>query len=300
MLLIEDNKMSFQDWLKDDSKILLFDGGFGSELIKRGLVSGKIPDILNIEQPEVISEIHKSYYNAGSDMCQTNTFGSTPLNLRHYNLENRIEEIIKNALENIRKVRPSGCLIVGDIGPTGEFRPPVGNASSEEWYLSFSTQAELLEKGVDLWHIETISDLEEMLTAIKAIRDVSKKPLIASITYKKTKRGFFTIMGDSLEKCIKALDNENVDVIGANCTLGSNDMLDLLKDAVEFTDKPLSVKPNAGQPIINGDNTYYEQPIEEFANDIREMIELGAKIVGGCCGTSPITIKEIRRIIDSF
>ncbi|MFX1552877.1 MAG: homocysteine S-methyltransferase family protein [Promethearchaeota archaeon] len=292
--------MSFQDWLNDDSKIILFDGGFGTELIKRNVTSGKIPDILNIEQPEIISEIHKSYYDAGSDMCQTNTFGSTPLNLSHHNLESRIEEIIENALKNIKKVCPSRCLIVGDIGPTGEFRPPIGNASNEQWYSSFSTQAKLLEKGVDLWHIETISDLEEMLTAIKAVREVSKKPLIASITYKKTKRGFFTIMGNSLEKCIKALDNENVDVIGANCTLGSNDMLELLKDAVEVTNKPLSVKPNAGQPIIKGDKTYYEQPIKRFANDIQEMIELGAKIVGGCCGTSPKTIKEIRRIIDSL
>ncbi|MFX1329035.1 MAG: homocysteine S-methyltransferase family protein [Promethearchaeota archaeon] len=292
--------MLFHDWLKDDSKIILFDGAMGTQLIEKGLTTGKIPDILNVEHPEVISSIHKSYYDAGSDMCQTNTFGSTPLNLKRHKLENRIGEIIENALENIQKVRPSECLIVGDIGPTGEFRPPVGNASIEDWYSSFSTQAKLLEIGVDLWHIETISDIEEMLTAIKAVREISKKPLIASITYKKTKKGFFTIMGDSIEKCISLLGKENIDVIGANCTLGSHDMIDLLKNAIEFTDKPLSVKPNAGQPIIEGNRTYYEQPIEEFASDIREMIELGVKIVGGCCGTSPITIKEIRRIIDSY
>ncbi|MCK4371270.1 MAG: homocysteine S-methyltransferase family protein [Candidatus Lokiarchaeota archaeon] len=292
--------MLFHDWLKDDSKIVLFDGGFGSELIKRGLKSGKIPDILNIEKPEVISDIHGSYYNAGSDMCQTNTFGSTPLNLSHYNLEGRIEEIIENALENIKKVRPSERLIVGDIGPTGEFRPPVGNASSDQWYSSFLTQVKLLETGVDLWHIETISDLEEILTAIKAVRNVSKKPVIASITYKRTKRGFFTIMGDSLEKCVRALNNEDIDVIGANCTLASHDMVDLLKNAIDFADKPISVKPNAGQPVIKGDQTYYEQPINEFVNDIKEMIGVGAKIVGGCCGTSPKTINAIRKIIDSL
>ncbi|MFX0030910.1 MAG: homocysteine S-methyltransferase family protein, partial [Candidatus Hermodarchaeota archaeon] len=223
--------MSFQDWLKDDSKIVLFDGAMGTELIKRGLKPGKVPDLLNIEQSEIISEIHKSYYEAGSDMCQTNTFGSTPMNLRRHNLEDRVEEIIENALKNIKNVCPSGRLIVGDIGPTGEFRPPVGNANSEQWYSSFFTQAKLLENGVDLWHIETISDLEEMLTAIKAIREISKKPLIASITYKKTKRGYFTIMGDSLEKCIETLNNEKIDVIGANCTLGSTDMLELLKIA---------------------------------------------------------------------
>ena len=290
--------MLFQDWLYDDSKVILFDGGMGTELIKRGLDPGKIPDILNLEQPDIISEIHKSYYEAGSNMCQSNTFGSTPLNLRRYKLDNQIEGIIKKALENIKDVCPSGRLIVGDVGPTGEFRPPVGKASSEHWYDSFFTQAKLLEKSVDLWHIETISDIEEILIAIRAIRKVSKKPIIASLTYNRTKKGFFTIMGDSLEKCIKALDN--VDVIGANCTLGSKDMIELLKKAVELTDKPFSVKPNAGQPRIEGIKTYYDQPIEEFAEDIRKMIELGAKIVGGCCGTSPKTIKAILNVIDSL
>ncbi len=106
-------------------------------------------------------------------------------------------------------------------------------------------------------------------------------------------------MGDSLEKCIKTFNDLEVDVIGANCTLGSNDMIDLLKSSIEISDKPLSVKPNAGQPVIEGNQTYYKQPIEEFASDIKDMINLGVKIVGGCCGTSPKTIKAIRTIIDS-
>jgi 5-methyltetrahydrofolate--homocysteine methyltransferase len=292
--------MVFQDWLQDDSKIILFDGGMGTELIKRGLEPGKVPDMLNIENSDSIVEIHKSYYDAGSDMCQSNTFGSTPLNLRRHNLEDRINEIIEKALENIKRACPSGSLIVGDIGPTGEFRPPVGNASSKEWYSSFSTQAELLEIGVDLWHIETISDIEEMKTAIRAVRDISDKPLITSMTYKKTKRGFFTIMGDSLEKCIGILNNENVDVIGANCTLGSSDMLDLLKIARNFTEKPLSIKPNAGQPVVKDNRTHYEQSAEDFAKDIHKMIEIGVKIVGGCCGTSPLTIRELHKVIDSI
>ncbi|MFX1477444.1 MAG: homocysteine S-methyltransferase family protein [Promethearchaeota archaeon] len=291
--------MSFQNWLKDESKVILFDGAMGTELIKRGLEPGKVPDILNIEQPETILEIHRSYYDAGSDMCQSNTFSSTPLNLRRHGLEERINEIIEKALDNIKNACPSGRLIVGDIGPTGEFRPPVGKASSEDWHSSFATQAKLLEVGVDLFHIETISDLEEVLIAIRAIKEVSNKPIIASITYKKTKRGFFTIMGDSLEKCIKSLENEKVDVIGTNCTLGSHEMLDLVKEAILLTDVPISVKPNAGQPRIEGTKTYYDQPIKEFARDIQEMINLGAKIVGGCCGTTPETISEIRKIIDS-
>jgi 5-methyltetrahydrofolate--homocysteine methyltransferase len=290
--------LNFQDWLRDDSKIVLFDGAFGTELIKRGLKPGRVPDVLNIENPERISEIHKSYYDAGSDMCQTNTFGSTPLNLRRHNLEDKIQDIIENALVNIKKVCPLGRLIVGDIGPTGEFRPPVGNASSEDWHSSFKTQATLLEKGVNLFHIETISDLEEILTAIQAIKEVSNKPIIASVTYKKTKKGYFTIMGDSLEKCIRALEDEKVDVIGTNCTLGSNDMVDLVNQAIKMTNIPISAKPNAGQPRIEGLQTYYDQPIGEFVRDVQEMINLGVKVVGGCCGTSPKTISGIRKILD--
>ena len=292
--------MLFNDWLKDNSKIILFNGAMGTELIKRGLTPGKIPDLMNLENPEMIINVHKSYYNAGSDMCQTNTFGSTPMNLKRYKLDGQIEDIITKALENIRKACPEGRLVVADIGPTGEFRPPVGKATTEQWHSSYTIQAKLLEKGVDLWHIETISDIEEMITAIRAIRGVSQKPIIASMTYNKTKRGFFTIMGDSLEKCINLLENEKINVIGANCTIGSKEMVELYKIAANLTDKPFSVKPNAGKPRIDGQRTYYEQPIEEFAKDIYEMIENGAKIVGGCCGTSPETIKALRRIIDSF
>jgi methionine synthase I (cobalamin-dependent) len=290
--------LSFQDWLKDDSKLILFDGGFGTELIKRGLKPGKVPDLLNIEKPDYIVDIHKSYYEAGSDMCQSNTFGSTPLNLRKHKVEDQIKNIISKALENIQKACPTGRLIVGDIGPTGEFRPPVGNVSSDEWYSSFKTQSELLKEGIDLFHIETISDLKEMLAAVHAVKDVSKKPIIASITYKKTKRGFFTIMGDPLAKCVNSLEKEKVDVIGANCTIGSKDMLDLTKELTDLTDLPISIKPNAGQPRIEGLQTFYDQPIAEFVNDIQKMIKLGVKIVGGCCGTTPETIKQIRKIID--
>ncbi len=293
--------MLFHDWLKNDSKIILFDGAMGTEIFKRGIEPGKIPDLLNIEKPDIISEIHKSYYDVGSDMCQTCTFGSSSLNLKKYKLEDRIKEINEKALENIKKACPPTCLIVGDIGPSGEFRPPVGNTTSEQWQSSFANQVKILENGVDLWHIETISDIEEMQAAIRAVKKNSEKPIIASMTYNKTPRGYFTIMGDSLEKCIQILEREKVDVIGANCTIGSNDMIGLIEESIKLTNKPLSAKPNAGQPKIDKNGKpFYEYPTKDYARDIHDMINLGAKIVGGCCGTSPQTIMEICKIIDSL
>ncbi len=292
--------MLFHDWLNDSSKIILFDGGMGSEVFKRGIKPGKLPDTLNIEHPDVIFEIHKAYYDAGADMCQSNTFGSSFINLRNNKEENRIREINLSGLENIKKACPPNRLIVADIGPSGEFRPPVGKASPDQWISSFEKQAASLEDGVDLWHIETMSDIEEMKAALEAVRNISKKSIISSMTYKKTKRGFFTIMGDSLEKCVQFQEDHKVDVIGVNCTLGSDQMVDLMKELKLLTDKPISIKPNAGQPRINSNNmAVYDQPIKDFVNDIGEMIQLGAKIVGGCCGTSPATIREIRNLIDS-
>jgi 5-methyltetrahydrofolate--homocysteine methyltransferase len=291
----------FHDWLNESSKTILFDGGMGSEVFKRGITPGKLPDTLNIEQPEVIFEIHKAYYDAGADMCQSNTFGSSFINLKNYKVEDQIREINMGGLENIKKACPSNHLIVADIGPSGEFRPPVGKASPDQWISSFEKQAAILADGVDLWHIETMSDIEEMKAALEGVRNISKKPIISSMTYKKTKKGFYTIMGDSLEKCVQFQEDRKVDVIGANCTLGSDQMVDLMKELKQLTEKPISIKPNAGQPRIDSNNVaVYEQPIKDFVNDIGEMIQLGAKIVGGCCGTSPATIKEIRKLIDSL
>lgn len=290
----------FEDWLAEDSKIILFDGAMGTEIFKRGIEPGKVPDILNVEQSEMVQEILKSYYDVGSDMVQSCTFGSNRINLERYQLGDRIIDINTQALKNIEKVRPQGRLIVGDIGPSGEFRPPVGTATGEQWQIGFQKQAEVLAKGVDLWHIETMSDIEEMLSAIRAVKKISDKPLITSMTYRKTKRGFFTIMGDSLEQCISSLEAENVDVIGTNCTLGSTDMVELVQMITKLTDYPVSVKPNAGQPRLEGGTTTYDQPPEEFVSDVKKMIKAGAKIVGGCCGTSPIHIQLLRKYIDSL
>ena len=292
--------MVFKEWLNDPEKAILFDGAMGTQIIQRGLDVGVLPDLLNLKNPETIKEILQSYYDAGADMVQTCTFGSSFLNLEKYQLAGKLVDINKNALSNINAVKRDKKIAVGDIGPSGEFRPPVGKATSEKWYDSFLMQVEVLEPGIDIWHIETMSDLMEMEAAIDAIQAVSSKPIIASMTYRSTsKRGFNTIMGDSLKKCIHNLEDKKVSVIGANCTLGSTEMIPLAKEMVELTNFPISIKPNAGQPRLDGGKTVYDQSPEDFVSDIEKIINLGVKIVGGCCGTAPIHIQKIRALIDS-
>jgi 5-methyltetrahydrofolate--homocysteine methyltransferase len=296
-------EMSFSKWLKDPTKIILGDGSNGTELIKRGFTTGKPPDIQNTENPEIVKSVLTSFYSAGSDMVQTITLNATYLNLKRYSLSDKLEEINKHALQNIKDVRPKGRLVVGEIGPSGEFRDPLGSGTFEKWRESTLKQVKVLEgdvgDGVDLWHAMGFIDVEEMSAALSAIRKISTKPIIASFIINKGKKGFYTIMGDSLKKCVKLLEDENVDVIGANCDPGSTLFIDLVKEAKALTDFPLSVKPNAGRPTLENYLTVYKQPVEEFVRDITALIDLGVKVIGGCCGASPAHIQGMREWLDS-
>ena len=272
----------------------------GTQLMEFGVEPGTLLDILNVEEPTIVKRVLGAYFESGSDLVQTCTFSSNLVNLKRHNLDERIVEINKAALENILSVKTPDSLIVGNVGPSGEFRAPVWTSTGSEWRIGFQQQAEVLEEGVDLWHIETISDIQEMVAAIHAIKEVSRKPIIASLTFKKTKsRGFFTIMGDSLRTCVTTLEDEDIDVIGTNCTLGSDTMIELAGELVSITEKPISVKPNAGQPRMEGGTVFYDQSVSDFVSDIAEIIKLGVKIVGGCCGTTPTHIKAIRKLIDT-
>ncbi len=295
--------MSFLKWLEDSSRIILGDGSNGTELIKRGLISGKPPDLLNIQNPELVKSVLKSFYSAGAEMVQTITLNGSYLSLKKHKLADKQEEINKQALQNIKEVRPKGKLIVGEIGPSGEFRDPLGSGTFDKWKASFLKQVEILEgdeeEGVDLWHAMGFIDVKEMGAALSAIKEVSSKPIIASFIINKGKKGFYTLMGDSLEKCIRLLEKEEVNVIGANCDPGSTLFLDLVREAKELTDYPLSVKPNAGRPTLENYKTVYNQPVEEFVRDITAMIDLGVKVVGGCCGVSPNHIQLVRKWLDA-
>ncbi|MFX0185478.1 MAG: homocysteine S-methyltransferase family protein [Candidatus Hodarchaeota archaeon] len=292
--------MDFLTLLKDKS-ILLFDGSLGTQLMVRGLKPGEVPDSWNLERPEIIKDLFKDYFASGSDMIQTATFRANGVALKGYGLEESIREINEAAGEILRSICPPGKCIIGDIGPSGEFLPPVGKVTLQKLEEGFHKQTQALESYVDAWHLETFSDLQEIKAAIKAVKEESKKPIIASMTFRKSPRGYFTIMGNSISQSVEELIDLGVTVLGSNCTLGSEDFIDLVKAIRDIIpDYPLSIKPNAGQPTVENGVSIYRQTPEQFAEDMQKILDLNVQILGGCCGTGPKHIQLLRSLIDDF
>jgi 5-methyltetrahydrofolate--homocysteine methyltransferase len=272
------------------------DGAIGSLLMGKGLPPGTPPDSWNISKSDVVLEIQKQYYNAGSDIVLTNTFGGSRLKLKAHNLGDKVKEINQKGVEILKTICPENGFIAGDIGPSGKFLPPLGKVAIDDFFENFLEQAEILEKaGVDLFFVETMVDIKEAEAAVKAIKKISSKPIFASITYQKTKRGYFTVMGNKVDDCVRILEEAGADVIGANCTIGSEEMVDLVPLMKSVTSKPILVKPNAGKPQLVDGKTIYPTTSEEFANDIKQMVTHGAQVVGGCCGSNPGFITSINQ-----
>lgn len=279
-------------------RVVVLDGAMGSTLISAGLKGGVPPESWNIEKPEIIKKIHSDYFTAGSDVVLTNTFGGTRIKLEALKHGDKVEEYNVAAVEIAREVCPEKGFVAGDIGPTGKFLPPVGKATIDDFDENFLEQAKILTKNnVDLFFIETMTDIKEAVSAVKAVRKVSNLPIIASITFQKTKRGYFTIMGNKVEDSMTALVSAGADVVGANCTIGSDDMIDLIPLLKKATKVPICAKPNAGKPeLISGETVYNTTP-EQFTGDILQMIEKEVNVVGGCCGTNPEFIKTLTAVI---
>jgi methionine synthase I (cobalamin-dependent) len=281
-------------------KLVLMDGAMGSMIIAAGMRDGDTPESWMLENPEKQIEIHKAYIEAGAEVIQTNTFGASRIKLESSDAGRRIDpvEFNRKAVELARKaLHDQGAkerFIAGDIGPSGLFFPPVGQLTAEEAAANFREQAlALVDAGVDLIMIETMYDLREAIEALRAAREATDKPVIAELTFEKRPKGYFTMMGDTIEKAVSRLSEEGADVIGANCTLTSDDMLGLVSEFRSRTDLPLVFQPNAGQPVVEHGKAIYRQKPEDFARDIELIVKAGANAVGGCCGTSPDFIRAI-------
>lgn len=279
-------------------QIVILDGAMGSLLMDQGLPAGTPPEIWNGSNSDKIKKIHKMYFKAGSNVVLTNTFGGSGLKLGAYKHGNNIEEYNHKAVSIALEACPENGYVAGDIGPSGAFLPPVGDITIIDFESNYLEQMQVLaDAGVDLFFIETMVDLREAEAAVKAAKNVSQLPVFVSMTYKKTKRGFFTIMGNSVEQCVDSLQKLGVDAIGANCTIGSDDMIDLIQELNQLTELPIIAKPNAGLPqLINGE-TIYPTKSKDFAKDISKIVENNARIVGGCCGTDPAFIEKIAQMV---
>ena len=262
-------------------KIMIFDGGMGSELVKSG-ISYKVPEDLNVTHPEVITAIHKSYKDA--DFITTNTFG---LNKFKYKGEFSIPTVAKKAIENARE---AGKLVFFDIGPTGQLLKPFGRISFDEAYDSFAEIVLESRDLVDGYIVETFSDLYELKAAVLAIKENSDKPIFATMTFDKSGR---TLTGTTPEIMVAFLEDMGVDALGVNCSLGPKELSGVVRRIIGSTHTPVIIQPNRGLPkLVNGVSTY-EMTVEEFYESVSDFAKTGAAILGGCCGTSPNFISAI-------
>ncbi len=279
--------------------VLVGDGAWGTMLMARGLTPGTPPESFVLERPDTIREIARLYLEAGADLITTDTFGGTSLNLSGYGLADRADDINRRAVTLVREIAGGRAYLSASVGPSARILTPVGETAPEEVRAAFEQQIRaLVEAGADLVCVETMTDLQEARLAVEAARAVSPAiPVIATMTFDPTPRGFFTIMGVSVAQAARTLEAAGADVLGSNCGQGIDAMVEVARAFREVTSRPLIIQANAGQPDISrGDLVYPETP-DFMAARVGSLLEAGVSIIGGCCGTTPDHIRAIRAAI---
>lgn len=283
-----------------DSEVLVADGAMGTMLFDFGLKPGEPLESFNLTRPEVLEEIARLYFDAEADIIQTNTFGASPLRLSFYSLADKTEEINKNAVLAVRKVVGDRAHVSASCGPSGRLLKPYGESEPEEVYNSFERQIKaLISAGVDAICVETMTDLREATLAIKAAKTVSPPtPVMATMTFDPTPRGFYTVMGVSIQDAAQGLKEAGADIIGSNCGNGIENMIKIAKEFKKYSKLPIIIQSNAGLPEMQGDKPIYPETPEFMAEKAKELVSLGVSIIGGCCGTTPEHIRAMRKMAD--
>ncbi|HEX6506648.1 MAG TPA: bifunctional homocysteine S-methyltransferase/methylenetetrahydrofolate reductase [Chloroflexota bacterium] len=280
-------------------RVILADGAMGTQLYARGVAYDDCFEAQNLHRPELVEEIHREYIRAGAELIETNTFGANRFRLGTFGLEDRVRDINQKGARlarGAREVSGEPVFVAGSVGPTGRALKPFGHATNSEVYEAFCEQiAALLEGGVDLLVLETFGDLREMSDAIRAARDVCELPIVAQMTFAEDLR---TPQGHSPEQVVEVLGGMKVDVIGANCSVGSNTLLEVTQRLLEAGAETVSAMPNAGWPTQVGNRVMYLSSPEYMGEYGRRMADLGAAVVGGCCGTTPLHIAALRRALE--
>ena len=281
--------------------VLVADGAMGTMLFQRGLQPGQCPESLNLTHPAVLEEIASLYLQAGADIVQTNTFGGSPLKLANYRLEMQTAQVNRNAVSCARNAVGDRAYVSGSCGPCGEMLQPYGTVDEATMSRGFGEQVSaLIDAGVDLVCVETMTDLREATLAVKAVKSTSPlTPVMATMTFDRIPRGYYTIMGVSIEQAVAGLTEAGADVIGSNCGHGVDAMIDIARQIRAVSDKPIVIQSNAGLPAQQGDEIVYPESPDFFAEKTAELMEAGVSIIGGCCGTTPEHIRAIRLAVDS-
>lgn len=284
--------------LIESNGVFVFDGAVGTRLYDKGVYINRSYDELNLTQPDLVREVHEEYVKAGADIIETNSFGATRHKLQPYGLEEKIREINIAAAKIARQAAGDKVYVAGAIGPLGIRIEPYGPTSFDEARDLFKEQAEaLLEGGVDLFVLETFSELSVIEQAIRAVRELTDLPIITQMTIIDDGK---TTFGTTPEVFTARLDELGADAIGLNCGMGPSHVLTALEVMREITNKPLSAQPNAGLPRdVQGRQFYMGSP-EYLATYARRFVQAGARFVGGCCGTTPTHIKIIADSIRSI
>lgn len=269
----------------------------GTEL-QRAAASFSCPEELNLLNPEAVAAAHRSYFEAGSDLVETNTFGGTRARLRRHGLEGRIREISFSAAEIARSVCPQGGIVLGSIGPTGEMLEPFGDAEPNALFDMFAEQAEVLAKGgVDALIVETMMDAEEARLAVRAAKQHTDLPVIATMTFAVGPRGVRTRWGVDVETAVGVLEGAGADVIGSNCGDGFEEMIEVITQMRPLATRPVIAQANAGVPAMVDNVPVYKETPEDIVPKATRLLELGINILGGCCGTRPGHIAAMRQLI---
>ena len=276
--------------------VVLLDGAMGTRLDDFGLEMGGQN---NITHPEKVQKIHKEYAECGCDILITNTLSMNRIYIETHQLNISVKEVNLAGVRLTKAAAGSHQYVLGDIGSTGKLLKPYGDLSKEEAFNAFQEQAALLsESGVDGFIIETMIDLREALCALHACKAVSSLPIIASMAFASSQNGGHTVMGNATQECARALSENGVIAIGANCgDLGPSQMASLIKILAKQTSLPTLCMPNAGIPKLIDNQTVFDLSPQGFAAGISECIDAGVRLVGGCCGTSPEHIRALKRLV---
>jgi 5-methyltetrahydrofolate--homocysteine methyltransferase len=276
---------------------LIFDGATGTYLQQHGLEPGGSPELMNANNPDVIRGMAKSYFDAGSDIVLTNTFGGNRFMLQKYGVGERLYELNRLAAEHARSIAPPGKYVAGSIGPTGEFIEPLGDVTEDELYDTFAEMSKAFEAGgADAVMIETQLALDEAAIAVRAAKENTDLVVMSTMVFDKGPRGFFTMMGVTPEQAVEGLQEAGADIVGTNCGSGIEKMVEIATRMRAVTDGYLAVQSNAGLPEIRDGEICYPESPEFMAEHYRKLAELPINILGGCCGT---TADHIRALVKS-